>query len=41
VPASRADASRPTRDLVLAEIAARLDAEHDAGAAISAAEERG
>jgi hypothetical protein len=40
VLASRADASRPTQDLVLAEIAARLDAEHGAGAAISAAEER-
>jgi hypothetical protein len=40
VLASRADASRPTQDLVLAEIAARLDAEHGAGAAILAAEER-
>jgi hypothetical protein len=40
VLASRAEASRPTQDLVLAEIAARLDVEHGAGAAISAAEER-
>ena len=32
VLAGRTDASRPTQDLVLAEIAARLDAEHGAGA---------
>ena len=32
VLAGRTDASRPTRNLVLAEIAARLDAEHGAGA---------